>query len=119
MAELVADLLGGALALAVQRHRERISMAASNVREWLEDVARPPDGVELKSNDGSTYSGVFLVERNELVVMLAVRHPPGAASPPPVRPSVVTSPPRDESLPFRGIPDPDDPIWDRDPHLHR
>ena len=119
MAELVADLLGEAMLVAIHRHRPRLSEAMGEVREWLEDAARPPDGVQLKSSDGSSYTGFVVVERNELVMMLAVRHPAGAVSPAPARPPVVTPAPREEPLPYRGYPDPDDPVWDRDPRFNR
>lgn len=119
MAELVADLLGEAMLVALHRHRARLSATVEEIHEWLEDVARPPDGVKLISSDGSSYTGLVIVERNELVMMLAVRHPAGPLPSAPARTAVVTPPPREQPRPYRGYPDPDDPIWDRDPDFNR
>jgi hypothetical protein len=41
--------------------------------EWLRDAAQPPPGLELSSSDGSLYSGLALIERNKLVLVLAVK----------------------------------------------
>ena len=80
--------------------------------EWLRETARPPDGVELRSRDGTTYTGVVVVERSELVLMIAVAHPPGGSAEPERRP-FPGPPQRSPSLVHYGL-DPDDPRWDRD-----
>ena len=41
---------------------------------WLEDVARSPPGLELVSEDGGCFSGVFVVVRNRPLYQLAARH---------------------------------------------
>ena len=113
MAQLVAELLGEALLDSIREHRRRLSDRSRWIIDWLREVARPPDGVALKSADGSSYTGFVVVERNELVMMLAIRHPPGSAPPASPRPPIVTPPPRHWS-PYQARLDPDDPCWDRD-----
>lgn len=41
---------------------------------WLEDVARSPSGLELMSEDGDCFSGVFVIVRNRPVYQIAARH---------------------------------------------
>ena len=118
MAQLVAELLGEALLKTIRSHKSRISERSRQMIDWLREVAEPPDGVELKSKDGSSYTGFVVVERNELVMMLAVRHPPGHTPPAPPRPPSVTPPQRERPL-YQGMLDPDDPQWDRDGDPYR
>jgi hypothetical protein len=40
---------------------------------WLEDAARSPPGLELLSDDGARYSGLFVIVQNRPVYQLAVR----------------------------------------------
>lgn len=47
--------------------------------QWLARLgrlARPPRGLRLTADDGTTYTGVLLVDRNRLVVMFAVGEAP-------------------------------------------
>lgn len=113
--DLVGDLFGDAVDAVTRRKWEGWVAMKTLLVEWLRDVAQPPAGVELKTDDGSSYSGVVLIERNELRLMIAVRHPPGPVSHAGRSHSQVSAPapPRDLS-PLTGYPDPDDPIWDRD-----
>jgi hypothetical protein len=46
---------------------------------WLEEVARSPPGLELLSDDGARYSGVFVILQNRPVYQVAVRHSRGRA----------------------------------------
>ena len=64
----LGDALVDVLLRAVEQERPRLRAMA----EWIADVARPPRGVRLVSEDGAEYSGVVIVERNEPVVMLAL-----------------------------------------------
>lgn len=64
----VGDALVDILLRAVDQGRPRLRAVA----DWIADVARPPRGVRLVSDDGTEYSGVVIVERNEPVVMLAL-----------------------------------------------
>lgn len=116
--ELLADLLGEALEGAAGRHSERWAQTKASMLEWLREAAQPPSGVELKTADGATYTGFIVVDRNELVMMLAVRHPTGPLAPP-NPPTMISPAPRNAPPPYRGFPDPDDPVWDRDPSFHR
>jgi hypothetical protein len=110
--QLVVELLGEAIADAARRYRSRLSERTQLVVGWLRDVAEPPPGVELRSADGATYTGFVVVERNELRLMLAVRHPPGPIPTTAARPPIVPPPPRERGL--YNLLDPDDPRWDRD-----
>jgi len=68
----------------------------------VRESARPPPGVELQSADGSTFTGLILVDRNRPVVMFAARYaspqrpsPPSPAygyGPPPGRPPAPLQP---------------------------
>jgi hypothetical protein len=63
-----------------------------------------------------------VIERSELVMMLAVRHPPGAVVER-ERSPIITPPPRPQPQrtlyeTFTDL-DPDDPSWDRDVNPYR
>jgi hypothetical protein len=62
------------------------------------------------SRDGTTFTGVAVVDHSRVVVLLAVRHEGGRERD---RPPIVTPPP---SPPYhtRSLFDPDDGRWDRD-----
>ena len=74
--ELVAELSGAPLVDALRRRRPGFAEKEEAAVEWLRAVAEPPRGVKLTSEDGSTYSGFFIVERNTPVVMFAVQQRP-------------------------------------------
>lgn len=65
----------------------------------------------LRSEDGRLYTGLVVVERNELVMMLAYRHE-GIGRRPEAVPT--REPSRSQTVLFGSRFDPDDPIWDRD-----
>lgn len=105
---MILEILAEGIATALRRRQTEISRHLDVVYEWLREVARPPAGVRLVADDGSSYSGFAVFERNELVLMLAVRGVGG-------RSPIVTPP----STPHRsyygsGLLDPNDPRWDRD-----
>jgi hypothetical protein len=58
-------------------------------------VAKPPPSVELQSADGSLFTGIVIVDRNQPVLMLAARQAvaprPRPPSPPPYQGSPHTS----------------------------
>ncbi len=64
----LGDALIDVLLRALDQERPRLRVVA----DWLAEVARPPRGVRLVSEDGAEYSGVVLLEQNEPVLMLAV-----------------------------------------------
>lgn len=43
---------------------------------WLEDAARSPPGLELLSEDGCRFSGIFVIVQNRPIYQFAVRHGP-------------------------------------------
>jgi hypothetical protein len=110
--QVAADLIGDALLDAVRRGHERIGAFADLLLEWLREVARPPRGIDLRSDDGTTFTGIVLVERSRVIVMLAARHTScgcGESAP-------VTSLGSAQRLPLSsryGV-DPNAPGWDRD-----
>jgi len=64
----LGDALVDVLLRAVDQGRPRLRAVAN----WFAEVARPPRGVRLVSDDGTEYSGVVLVEHNEPVLMVAL-----------------------------------------------
>lgn len=65
----LGDALVDVLFQAVERGRPRSRAAA----EWVEDVVRPPRGARIVTDDGHTYSGVVVFERNDAKVWVAMR----------------------------------------------
>lgn len=111
MADLVEEILGEGLVEAFRSVRRAFAEVSDETLVWLRRAARPPADLRLTSPDGATFTGMVLVERSDVVVMLAARHNPGIPVPP-------TAPPASPA-PGRGLTlaerlDPDDPIWDRD-----
>jgi hypothetical protein len=107
--EVAAETIGSALVEALRRRRPALAHKAEAALEWLRVAAEPPRGIELRSADGSVYTGFVIVERSKPVLMLAVRHLPG-----PVverAPLITPSPHRS---PYGHAIDPDAPYWDRD-----
>jgi len=110
--ELVAEIIGAPLFDLLKRKRPRLSRHAATAVSWLRDRCEPPDGVELRSHDGSSYTGLVVVERNELVMMIAVKHPASfeAQRSPVITPAPRYSPPARQ--PFSHSTSRDDP-WEQ------
>ena len=108
---LGAETIGSAVIEVLRRRQPRLAHQAERALGWLRDVGEPPRGVELRSDDGSTYTGFVIVERNKPLLMLAVRHQPAPASP---GPPVITPAPVQRPLYGHDRIDPDAPYWDRD-----
>jgi len=87
---MMAEALGDGLLESLEKKRPQLATA---VIGWVRDFAEPPAGVELRSNDGSTYTGLVIVERSRPILMLAVRQAPGAQPLP-----IVTPPPTHQRL---------------------
>ena len=118
MIELFAISVFDALVAIAHRASPAIGEAADHLRE----AARPPRGVELRSDDGSLFTGIVVVDKNRPVLMLAVRM--GERRPEPDRRPLVTPPPDPRSPYFGGQRslhlDPDDARWDYpDPYAPR
>ena len=109
--QVAADLIADALVDAARRGHEHIGAFADFVLEWLRDVAQPPRGVELRSDDGATFTGVVLVQSSRVVLMLATRDAPCACT----EGSSAVSSSTPQRLVFGSSPglDPNAP-WDRD-----
>ena len=80
--------------------------------DWLRDAARPPPGLELRSTDGSVFTGVAAFERNKLVFMLAVRSGQAMSAP---NPPLVTP----HQTPAYQSPRYDSPRYDHQPSRPR
>lgn len=52
-----------------QRRRNRLR----GLLDWLAEIAKPPAGVRLVSDDGVAFSGVVVVEDSRPILMLAFR----------------------------------------------
>jgi len=107
--EVAAETIGAAMIDALRRRRPALARQAEAALEWLREVAEPPRGIELRSADGSVYTGFVIIERNKPVLMLAVRHLPGPVI---ERAPVIT--PAPHRSPYPHSLDPDVPFWDRD-----
>lgn len=112
--DIVAELFAEAVDSVVRREWPWWTAGKSRIVDWLRDTARPPGGVELRTDDGSTYTGFVVVERNELKLMFAVRQPAGPLPPTPAPRRDATSSMARHGSSLLGYPDPDDPRWDRD-----
>jgi hypothetical protein len=53
--------------------RERPRSRLRGLLEWFTEMAKPPLGVRLVSDDGGTFSGVVVVEDSRPILMLAFR----------------------------------------------
>ncbi len=73
---LVAELIAAPVFDRLHHHSPILANKVRATVRWLGEIAEPPSGLELASEDGSTYSGLVLIERSRPVLMLAVRHPP-------------------------------------------
>ena len=77
---LIAELLGELFVDTVDRSRRHSVERARQAWFWFREVAEPPVGAELLVPDGSVFTGLVLVERNQAVFLLAFRHRPRTAS---------------------------------------
>jgi hypothetical protein len=99
--QLIAEAIADAFLDAIEQCRWRPLQRAQMAFRWLEDAARSPPGLELLSEDGSRFSGVFVIVQNRPIYQFAVRH--GASE----RPARHYDHRRHADL-FRGYPDMDD-----------
>jgi len=72
--ELIVSLLGEAIISEVQRSQYRTVERLRSLWQWLTDVGEPPPGMRLASPDGTTHTGLVIVDRNRVVVLIALRH---------------------------------------------
>ncbi|NRA75966.1 MAG: hypothetical protein HRU16_08480 [Planctomycetes bacterium] len=86
--QIARDMLAEGLLETFDEHSSEISEQVRMIADWLRSAAEPPPGVVLHSNDGTEFSGLAIVERNRVIALLAIPHPP-ITSPP-----IVTPPPR-------------------------
>ena len=75
-ARLIAELIGDAFIRTVERNRHGSFDRARAAWRWLLETTAAPPGIEIVASDGSTYSGLVLVDRSRAVMLIALRHPP-------------------------------------------
>lgn len=118
---MIAERLGESVLENLRKRRPQLARKAEAAAQWLREASEPPPGVELRAADGSTYTGFVIVDRNEPVVMLAVRHPPGSTRPPVITPTMPPTPQHRSvhDTYGRAAYEPEEPLWDRngDPYL--
>lgn len=113
----VGEALGDALLELVQQSTSRAAPHVRSAVAWLREHAQPPQGTRLISPDGGAYTGVAVVDRNNVVVLIAARSEGFSPSPSP-RPPMVTAPRQPQRF-FEPDPDPGDGWPPDDPFLRR
>ncbi len=71
---LIAELIGEIFVDTVDRRRRESVERARQAWFWFREIAEPPPGTELLVPDGSVFTGVLIVERNQVVFLVALRH---------------------------------------------
>lgn len=71
---LIAELIGEIFVDTVDRRRRESVERARQAWFWFREIAEPPPGTELLVPDGSVFTGVLIVERNQAVFLVALRH---------------------------------------------
>lgn len=71
---LIAELIGEFFVDAIDRRRRESAERVRQAWFWFREIAEPPPGTELLVPDGSVFSGVLVVERNQAVFLVALRH---------------------------------------------
>jgi len=70
------DVVADALLDSLDAGGRRLASLIDSLLIWLRQAAEPPRGLELRSTDGITYTGVALFDRNVVIAMLAIRQGP-------------------------------------------
>jgi hypothetical protein len=73
---ILRDVVADALLDSLDAGGRRLASLIDSLLVWLRRAAEPPRGLELRSTDGISYTGIALFERNVVIAMLAVRHVP-------------------------------------------
>jgi hypothetical protein len=71
---LIAELIGEFFVDAVDRHRRESVERFRQAWFWFREIAEPPPGTELLVPDGSVFTGVLIIERNQAVFLVALHH---------------------------------------------
>ena len=74
MADGVTDGLGDALLDLVRQATMDAPRRIETALEWLREHAQPPYGLKVVAPDGATYSGLAVLDRSNVVLLLAARH---------------------------------------------
>ena len=73
-AATIAELIGEPLLEAIDRGSTAVAQKAKAALDWLREHSGAPDGIELRAPDGSRFTGVVVVERNEVLLMWCFKH---------------------------------------------
>jgi hypothetical protein len=91
VSEELTEGLGDALFDLAGRTLKGVGRGLHDVVDWARDAIEPPPGLELIAADGTRYSGIFVLERGNVVAMIAVPVVPAGASRP-VQPPIHARP---------------------------
>lgn len=68
--------VGEALVELLLQTLPRAPLRTQEILGWVADIAEPPPGVWLETEDGSAYTGIVVVQGNRPRLMLALRAEP-------------------------------------------
>ena len=109
----VTDGIGDALLDLVRQAATDAPRHIERAVEWLRENAHPPEGVRLISPDGTLFTGVAIIDRNDVVVLVAARQQ-GPSVPRPAIPMPASSPAY--ASPNRHMFDDPSDGWPNDPY---
>lgn len=78
----MSAVLAEGLLAVLDRVLLRMNPNLDRAFDWLRDAATPPADLEFKASDGALYTGLVVLERSRVILMLAVRGPVSQPTPP-------------------------------------
>lgn len=123
----MTGLLASALLAIWDRIRGQVRDRLAGSFSRLRDAAEPPVGIVLSAPDGSVYTGVTVVERNKVILLIAFREygvaRPATPANAPVRPAPSPFDRPDQGSPYGRSPlslfDQERPPFDDEPPWRR
>ena len=115
------DVIVEGMLIAIDRLVCGMRPATDRFIDWVRDSSEPYNGLELRSPDGALYTGLAMLERSRVVLMLAIRVGQAPSSTPLPNPTRYDPPARFDPAPSSHSRDLfDDPGdgWPADPY-HR
>ena len=74
--EFVGGILAEAFIKAIERCRHHSVDGAETTWRWLQQIAEAPPGLILVAPDGAKFTGLVIVDRSRVVMLVAIRHQP-------------------------------------------